>query len=96
MRKLTVSKAFLYRNANYQIVEAPFMRLQGKWLEALGFTSGCKVEVLEKQGEITIRLLEGGCTYDTGQVHDESGRRIAEIGEGESRAMRHGWRERGH
>ncbi|MEW9702977.1 SymE family type I addiction module toxin [Paenibacillus sp. SI8] len=83
MRKLTVSRAFLYRNTKFQVVEAPAIRVQGKWLEALGFLSGCKVEVLEKHGEITIRLLEGGCTYDTSQVHDESGRRIAETCEGE-------------
>ncbi|MEW9702961.1 SymE family type I addiction module toxin [Paenibacillus sp. SI8] len=83
MRKLTVSKTFLYRNTQFQAVEAPAIRVQGKWLEALGFTSGCKVEVLEKHGEITIRLLEGGCTYDTGQVHDESGRRTAAPSQGE-------------
>ncbi|TFE19292.1 SymE family type I addiction module toxin [Cohnella luojiensis] len=62
MRKLTVSRAFLYRNAQFKDVEAPFIRVQGKWLEVLGFTAGSKVEVVEKPGEITIRLMEeGGC-----------------------------------
>lgn len=59
MRKLTVSQVYLYRNAKSQDVEAPFIRVQGKWLEALGFVAGCKVEVVEKPGEITIRLVEG-------------------------------------
>ena len=59
MRTLTVSRVFLYRNAKCKDVEAPSIRVQGKWLESLGFTFGSKVEVLEKQGEITIRLMEG-------------------------------------
>jgi hypothetical protein len=66
MRRLTVSRTFLYRNAQYQDVEAPFIRVQGKWLEVLGFTAGSKVEIVEKPGEITIRLMEGDDSHGKG------------------------------
>jgi hypothetical protein len=71
MRKLTVSRVFLYRNAEFQDVIAPFIRVQGKWLEGLGFTTGSRVEVLERPGEITIRLMEGDDSRGKGSVYDE-------------------------
>jgi len=72
MRKLTVSRAFQYRSSPLsKDREAPFIRVQGKWLETLGFTAGSKVEIVEKPGEITIRLAEGEGSYDTGEIrHD--------------------------
>jgi len=64
MRKLTVSRAFQYRsNPLSKDREAPFIRVQGKWLETLGFTAGSKVEIVEKPGELTIRLAEGADSY---------------------------------
>jgi hypothetical protein len=49
-RILTVSSAYVN---NQQI---PQIRIQGKWLNDLGFSIRCKVEVTERKGEITIRL----------------------------------------
>jgi hypothetical protein len=50
-RLLTVSSAFIN---NQQI---PQIRIQGKWLNDLGFSIRCRVEVNEEKGEITIRLV---------------------------------------
>lgn len=72
MRKLTVSRTFLYRNAQYQDVEAPFIRVQGKWLEALGFTAGSRVEIVEKPGELTIRLMEEDGSHGKGEIRHEA------------------------
>ncbi|MEW9703012.1 SymE family type I addiction module toxin [Paenibacillus sp. SI8] len=72
IRKLTVSGKFLRRSAAE--IEVPSLTLQGKWLEALGFTPGCTVEVWESRGEITIWLPEGGREGGKSQVHDQSGR----------------------
>jgi hypothetical protein len=36
----------------------PAVRVQGKWLENIGFCVGCKVEIYESAGEITIKLAE--------------------------------------
>ncbi len=94
MRTLTVSRVFLYRNTKHQNVEAPFIRVQGKWLESLGFTSGDKVEVFERQGEIIIRRMKGGCSYGKGQVHDQHRQGTAAHGEGEGAAGRTGRRQR--
>ena len=51
-RKLTVSKVY----ANSKPV--PAVRVQGKWLEDIGFCVGCKVEIYQSAGEITIKLAE--------------------------------------
>ncbi len=36
--------------------QIPQIRIQGKWLNDLGFSIRCRVEVIEQKGEITIRL----------------------------------------
>lgn len=44
----------------------PAIRLQGRWLEGLGFCIGRKVEVVESQEEIIIRVVKeaGNCGKD--------------------------------
>jgi len=37
--------------------EYPFIRLQGKWLESLGFQIGSRITVEEKQGELVLRVI---------------------------------------
>lgn len=37
---------------------SPSITLRGHWLEALGFETGRKVEVICEQGELVIRLAE--------------------------------------
>jgi hypothetical protein len=59
MRILKVSAAFQSMNAQRKAVYVPFIRLRGKWLAALGFHAGCKVEVLAQHGEITLKLIKG-------------------------------------
>jgi formylmethanofuran dehydrogenase subunit D len=49
-RKLTVN--YLYTNGNKK--PYPFIRLQGRWLERLGFTVGDKVTVTAGDGRIVI------------------------------------------
>jgi hypothetical protein len=50
-RLLTVSSAYIN---NQQI---PQIRIQGKWLNDLGFSIRCRVEVVEKEGELLIKLI---------------------------------------
>ncbi|WP_027086815.1 SymE family type I addiction module toxin [Cohnella panacarvi] len=50
-RVLTVSSAFI----NNQLI--PQIRIQGKWLNGLGFSVGYRVEVEEMQGELRITVL---------------------------------------
>jgi hypothetical protein len=50
-RILTVSSAFV----NNQLI--PQIRIQGKWLNDLGFCIRCRVEVEEREGELKIKLI---------------------------------------
>ena len=50
-RILTISSISAY---NYK--EVPYIRLQGKWLQELGFEIGRKIEVEENEGLIVIRI----------------------------------------
>ncbi|PYG83884.1 type I toxin-antitoxin system toxin SymE [Ruminiclostridium sufflavum DSM 19573] len=56
-RMLTVSSVY----PNSCIKPVPAVRVQGKWLENIGFHVGCKVEIYESDGEITIKLAESDC-----------------------------------
>ena len=49
-RKLTVN--YLFTNGNKK--PYPFIRLQGRWLERLGFAVGDKVTVTAGEGRIVI------------------------------------------
>jgi hypothetical protein len=57
-RILTVSGASQYMDLYGRYVKVPFVKLQGKWVQKLGFTVGSKVLVLKGDGEITIKLLK--------------------------------------
>ena len=51
VRLITVYSTYIN---NSQI---PQIRIQGKWLEKLGFREGKKILVQEKYGELTIKLV---------------------------------------
>jgi hypothetical protein len=53
-RMLTVSGVY----PNSSLNPVPAVRVQGKWLEDIGFCVGCKVKIYESVGEITIKLAE--------------------------------------
>lgn len=57
-RIITVYGTTPYANVNGMLVEVPSIRIQGKWVEGLGFGIGSKIEVCEGKGEITIKLLQ--------------------------------------
>lgn len=38
--------------------EIPQIRIQGKWLEKLGFHEGKKILIQEKHGELLIKLVQ--------------------------------------
>ena len=57
-RVLKVCAVFPYTNQNGWFVEVPSIKLQGKWLEKLGFTTDRTVEVVESAGEITLRIAQ--------------------------------------
>jgi hypothetical protein len=64
-RMLTVSG--VYPNSGLNPV--PAVRVQGKWLENIGFCVGCKVEIQESAGEIIIKLAE---STDNESLKDET------------------------
>ena len=47
-----------YTNREGICVFVPMIRLQGKWLEKIGFNIGSRVEVCEEKGLMTIKILE--------------------------------------
>lgn len=54
MNNRVLSISYVSANNN----EVPSIRLQGKWLEKLGFKHGNKVFVEEAKGEIILRLID--------------------------------------
>lgn len=52
-RILTVSGLYVSPSCSKPV---PAVRVQGKWLENIGFSIGCKVEIQEGNGEIVIKL----------------------------------------
>ena len=57
-RVLTISG--LYQSSSIS-KPVPAIRIQGKWLEKLGFTIGSKVKVCEGTEEINIKLVKEDC-----------------------------------
>lgn len=57
-RILKVNSACPYESLSKGFVEVPYIKLQGKWIERLGFKYGSRFEVLESAGEIIIRLVK--------------------------------------
>jgi hypothetical protein len=52
-RLLTIYSLSVYNRKEY-----PFIRLQGKWLERLGFGIGRKIIVEERKGELLLKLAQ--------------------------------------
>ena len=46
----------IYTNTRGHFVKVPSITLQGKWLEKLGFTIGCFLEVIENTDEIILKV----------------------------------------
>ena len=57
-RVLKVSSLSTHTNSQGDYVDVPAIRLQGRWVEKLGFEAGKKVMVYEKPEEITLKLLK--------------------------------------
>jgi len=57
-RFLTISGALPYADKKGRFVLVPLIRLQGKWLEGLGFCSGSKIQVLEQENKIIIEVVK--------------------------------------
>lgn len=57
-RVLTISGVSPYTDSKGRFVVVPLIRLQGKWLEALGFCPRCRVKVLEYQNKLIIELVK--------------------------------------
>jgi hypothetical protein len=49
----------------------PAIRLQGRWLEGLGFCIGSKVEVIENQEEIIIRVVKEVGSNGKNKIHNK-------------------------
>jgi toxic protein SymE len=47
-----------YRSRRFDWVPIPEIRLEGKWLENLGFTQGQTVSVELKQNKLTITICD--------------------------------------
>ncbi|THB82512.1 type I toxin-antitoxin system SymE family toxin [Pantoea allii] len=47
-----------YRPNRGQPNPLPQLTIKGRWLEALGFTTGQKIEVIPEAGQLIIRLAE--------------------------------------
>lgn len=49
-----------YRPNKGQPNPLPQLTIKGRWLEALGFTTGQKIEVIPEAGQLIIRLANEG------------------------------------
>lgn len=56
-RKLKIHSKTRYRN--WDQITVPEIRLEGKWLQDLGFTVGKQVLIDQKKNKLTIELLDG-------------------------------------
>ena len=57
-RVLKVSSLSTHTDSRGHYVDVPAIRIQGRWVEKLGFETGKKVMVYEKPEEITLKLLK--------------------------------------
>lgn len=55
---LTVYPTSNYINVHGKFVTVPQIRLQGKWLERLGFTPHSKFKLLASEGIIILKSIE--------------------------------------
>lgn len=68
-RHLTVSSKWFTRTRRN--IQAPEIRLAGVYLQKLGFTIGSKVTVIEKPGEIIVRLDGASAEWDPEETADD-------------------------
>ncbi|KGE13825.1 SymE family type I addiction module toxin [Sphingobacterium deserti] len=54
IRKLKIHRK--YQQRAYGITKIPALRIEGKWLEKLGFKEGAKVNVEQGKNKLVIRL----------------------------------------
>jgi toxic protein SymE len=56
-RELSVTALYRAARASGAKGESvPYLRLSGRWLERLGFASGCRVVVTEERGKLTLTI----------------------------------------
>lgn len=67
MSSKTLTVSGIYSSPS-SLKPVPAIRLQGKWLEDIGFYIGCKLEIYGSVGEITIKLVE---STENGGLNDE-------------------------
>jgi len=72
-RVLTILAVTTYSDSSRRYTEVPYIKLQGRWLQALGFHTGSKVLVEESQSCIVVRLY----TEQDGSKHLSSGNKRA-------------------
>lgn len=59
MKKRVLTVSSVYEGATYHNCrEVPFIRLRGKWLQALGFEIGQKFTVEESEGRLILAAKE--------------------------------------
>lgn len=87
-RHLTVSRKWFTRTRRN--IEAPEIRLAGVYLQKLGFTIGSKVTVIEKPGEIIVRLDGLSAERDPNETADDRryARKVKKITDYQKNAQR--------
>lgn len=56
LRKLKIYQKF--RSRTWDQTTVPEIRLEGKWLEALGFEEGKEINVKQQKNKLTITLVK--------------------------------------
>jgi len=59
MEKLRKKKVYSkFRSRTYDTVFIPEIRLEGKWLDKLGFKEGCQIIIQPEQNKLIIMILK--------------------------------------
>ena len=58
MRSLKVYSSIRYNSSKNRFDILPYIRLQGKWLDKLGFNVGRRIVIIEGKDEIILRLVK--------------------------------------
>jgi toxic protein SymE len=59
MEKLRKKKVYTkFRNRTYDNITIPEIRLEGKWLEKLGFKQGETILIQQETNKLTIMILQ--------------------------------------
>ena len=60
MKKLRKKKVYTkFRSRTYDNILIPEIRLEGKWLEKLGFIQGQTINIEQKKNKLTITIEKG-------------------------------------